>query len=169
MKIKPFHLSIGIRRAKPLRVMLYVGHFIIMLITMVSCQSRVPETNLPVINLSGLIFSKDEVLLSDFASHVSYFPLETNDSSLISEIHDACFTDSTIAVFDYNLGTVQLFSLKGAYIKKLNDHIKAGADSSRIHQLVYDSHTRQILLYSKGRTIHRYRSNGDYLYSQHLV
>ncbi|MFA5815484.1 MAG: 6-bladed beta-propeller [Bacteroidales bacterium] len=160
----PTNMTTEIRRSKVLRLILYVSFFIVI----VSCQSRVPETSLPLISLSGLSFSKDEVLLSDFASQISYFPLETIDASLVSEIHDACFTDSTIAVFDYNLSVVQLFSMQGMFLKKLNDHLKAGADSSRIHQLVYNKQTKQILLYSKGRMIHSYSSNGDYLYSQHF-
>jgi len=131
-----------------------------------SCREQTPETSLPFINLSELSYSDDEILLSDFAEDVSYFPLETNDSSLISEIHDAVIIDSAIVVFDYYLNTVQLFSLRGEFIKSLSDHKKVAPDSSHIHQVIYDSVSRQLLLYTNGLMIHQYSQNGEYIQSR---
>lgn len=136
------------------------------ILIMTSCQSNLRQTSLKVVNLSALEYTNTEVLLSNFAHKISYFPLETNDSSLISEIHDISFMDSTIAILDINLGYVLLFKSDGSFVRKLNQHVLKTGDRSKIHQLVYDKHTGQLLLYSKSRMVHWYLPDGNYLFSQ---
>ena len=90
---------------------------LIHILVLVSCQKQPIETTLPYINLSDLQLLDQKLTLSNFSSDISYHPLETSDSSLISEIHDAYFTDSTIAVFEY-------FQLKDKMKKRMRAAIQ---------------------------------------------
>lgn len=119
---------------------------LVFLVLLMSCTNRrndaVPSNEYNSIPIHNVEKNGIDSLIKEF----EVIPLETNDSSLISSIHQLYVTDKYFYIVNGRMDKVCIFDMKGKFVNSIKNKGKGPNEYISINNFEIDIHHRKLLL-----------------------
>lgn len=118
-------------------------------------------------NLSVLDYNDFDVLppvsFEDVFEPISFIPLQTNDSSIISNILKVCMSDDSFYVFSVNPYRINRYSLDGSFISAFSREGRADGEYVAPSDIYFDEKDGILYIDDCFKGIIMYKSDGTYI------
>ena len=139
---------------KPFHIIIYC---IITPLCLISCNHK----------QSVLDFNDFDVLPSvsfeDIFEPLTFIPLQTNDSSIISNILKVCMSDDSFYIFSVNPYKINKYSLNGSFISTISREGKAEGEYLVPSDIFYNEQDSTLFIDDAVKGIIMYKSDGSYI------
>ncbi|WP_455498294.1 6-bladed beta-propeller [Coprobacter sp.] len=130
-----------------------------------SCQQNSTQTELNDSILLEIDFDDSNLIhVKDFIDQVTFVPLETNDSCLISRIARIHSIDTLLFVHDIKTNSIYVFNEKGKHLYNINKKGQGPGEYISLNKFLIDESKKQLIIYdADSRKLLYYTLNGKYI------
>ena len=134
--------------------------------SLLACVRRDKVTDAPLedkhflLDIEAAYENPQEIYFSDFATNITYIPLETKENCMISSIHQILFSDEYIFVSQFR--SVYQFSRDGKFIRQIGAVGNGPEEFAQISNIELNLGDGIIYLYSPRKTL-KFDFDGKFL------
>lgn len=146
---------------------LLLGKIVILALLLSGCRQPAEElADVLTINVrEGLEDVKKSISLDDDIENIAYIPLETTDSSLVSNVLDLRISEQYIFIYNGRTSEVMQFDKEGRFVQKIGREGNGPGEYFLVKELGLDEKKNQLFIFQEGGAPLVYSFSGDYLYS----
>ena len=130
-----------------------------------SCQQNSTQTELNNSILLDIDFDDSNLIhVKDFIDQVTFVPLETNDSCLISRIARVHSIDTLLFVHDIKTNSINVFNEKGKHLYNVSKKGQGPGEYISLSKFLIDELKKQLIIYdADSKKLLYYTLNGKYI------